>query len=342
MEQAAQMEANMSDLTPMFAAMMQLAQTGSTRRAILITVIVLLACVLMLPFLLVTLKLDGATSFSWPVAAIPSWILQLVALCVLLAASRVPRPPGEEKDWSTEVAAAYEKCLKDAACFRLRTCVTNVFLFAFELLLVLQLEGTLNDSWFMVMCPWIALEIWWLLHRLYYSRVAWTLADPEAAVATENEAWKLLTSSSFWCFFVSFLQRGALRLLTCILIAVRADSTGGSWFAVFVPLYISSVLAVVFACIVKKKQPFLHADDEEEQGTAAPTCCLSCIWLAMLFLAAGKLDGGTYSAAWIFSPIFFFMSLAVCLLSVGISVAQPQHFAHAADIMGEPIGKPTE
>ncbi|CAK9010706.1 Serine/threonine-protein kinase sepA [Durusdinium trenchii] len=245
-------------------------------------------------------------------------------------------------DWSTEVAAAYEKCLKDAACFRLRTCVTNVFLFAFELLLVLQLEGTLNDSWFMVMCPWIALEIWWLLHRLYYSRVAWTLADPEAAVATENEAWKLLTSSSFWCFFVSFLQRGALRLLTCILIAVRADSTGGSWFAVFVPLYISSVLAVVFACIVKKKQPFLHADDEEEQGTAAPTCCLSCIWLAMLFLAAGKLDGGTYSAAWIFSPIFFFMSLAVCLLSVGISVAQPQHFAHAADIMGEPIGKPTE
>eukprot|EP00913_Durusdinium_trenchii_P010634 g9978.t1 len=245
----------------------------------------------------------------------------------------------------------------DAACFRLRTCVTNVFLFAFELLLVLQLEGTLNDSWFMVMCPWIALEIWWLLHRLYYSRVAWTLADPEAAVATENEAWKLLTSSSFWCFFVSFLQRGALRLLTCILIAVRADSTGGSWFAVFVPLYISSVLAVVFACIVKKKQPFLHADDEEEQGTAAPTCCLSCIWLAMLFLAAGKpvklwateVDhslaiccshgppfahkGGTYSAAWIFSPIFFFMSLAVCLLSVGISVAQPQHFAHAADIM---------
>lgn len=31
-------------------------------------------------------------------------------------------------------------------------------------------------------------QIWWLLHRLYYSRVAWTLADPEAAVATENEA----------------------------------------------------------------------------------------------------------------------------------------------------------
>lgn len=99
MEQAAQMEARMSDVTPVLLIMMELAQTNALMRGIVVAIATLLGSMVVLPFILLTLKWDGDTSFSWAVVFIPVWIFQLVILCcqhVFLSMQQLGAPDEEE------------------------------------------------------------------------------------------------------------------------------------------------------------------------------------------------------------------------------------------------------
>eukprot|EP00434_Breviolum_minutum_P040785 symbB.v1.2.036261.t1/scaffold5077.1/size31199/4 len=244
-----------------------------------------------------------------------------------------------------EAAMAYRKFKKEINFFRLQSFVTHLLSLSFQILLILRLEAVFTASWVIVICPWLALEVWSLLLRIYFAPVAWVIADPQGATEAANQAKR---SPRFWLFLIGNLQLGFFRLLTFILVAARADAeayeNAVSWWLVFLPLYISLVLWVALPCLerrVRKRRSLLSEEEENQGSSIAAKGCGAIVWLIMIFLAAGKLEvGGAYSAAWVFSPIFFTVSLAVCLLCLVIIFAQPQHFQRAAESMGEPIGKP--
>lgn len=349
MEQAAQMEARMSDVTPVLLIMMELAQTSALMRGIVVTILTLLGSMVVLPFILLTLKWDGATSFSWAVVFIPVWIFQLVILCcqhVFLSMQQLGAPDEEDP----EAARIHTKLKKEVRLLRFQSCVTHALLISFEILLILRLEGVMTASWVVVISPWLALEVWWFLFRLYVSPVAWALSDPQAATEAGVAQAEVKRTPLFWLFLVGYLQAGVFRFLTSILISARANADGHphavSWWLVFLPLYFSVVLFVAIPCVERavkrRRQRHLLRQEEDNPGSVAAKGCVATVWLMMLWLATGKFDGGAYSAAWVFSPIFFFVSLAVCVLSMVIILARPQHFQRAAESMGEAIGKPAE
>mmetsp|Transcript_58984 Transcript_58984/g.129253 ORF Transcript_58984/g.129253 Transcript_58984/m.129253 type:complete len:623 (+) Transcript_58984:41-1909(+) len=348
MEQAAQMEARMSDVTPVLLIMMELAQTNALMRGIVVAIATLLGSMVVLPFILLTLKWDGDTSFSWAVVFIPVWIFQLVILCcqhVFLSMQQLGAPDEEDP----EAARTHTKLKKEVRLLRFQSCVTHALLISFEILLILRLEGVMTALWVVVISPWLALEVWWFLFRLYVSPVAWALSDPQAATEAGAAQAEVKRTPLFWLFLVGYLQAGFFRFLTSILISARANADGHphavSWWLVFLPLYFSVALFVAIPClerVVKRRRQGLLRQEEDNPGPVAAKGCVATVWLMMLWLAAGKFDGGAYSAAWVFSPIFFFVSLAVCIVGMVIILARPQHFQRAAESMGEPIGKPAE
>jgi len=344
MEQAAQMETHMSDYTGILLVMMEVSQSNALMRSIFVMVVMILGSYVASPFILLTLKWDGDTAFSWAVPFIPCWISQVGILCcqqVFLGMQSAP--PHDEED--PEAAMAYRKFKKEINFFRLQSFVTHLLSLSFQILLILRLEAVFTASWIIVICPWLALEVWSLLLRIYFAPVAWVMADPQGATEAANQAKR---SPRFWLFLIGNLQLGFFRLLTFILVAARADAgayeNAVSWWLVFLPLYISLVLWVALPCLerrVRKRRSLLSEEEENQGSSIAAKGCGAIVWLIMIFLAAGKLEvGGAYSAAWVFSPIFFTVSLAVCLLCLVIIFAQPQHFQRAAESMGEPIGKP--
>lgn len=348
MEQAAQMETRMSDVTPMLLIMMELAQTNALMRGVVLTIVTLLGSMVVLPFILLTLKWDGDTSFSWAVVFIPVWIFQLVILCcqhVFLSMQQLGAPDEEDP----EAARIHTKLKKEVRLLRFQSCVTHALLISFEILLILRLEGVMTASWVVVICPWLALEVWWFLFRIYVSPVAWALSDPQAATEAGATHAEVRRTPQFLLFLVGYLQAGFFRFLTSILISARANAVGHphavSWWLVFLPLYFSAALFVAIPClerVVKRRRQGLLRQEEDNPGPVAAKGCVAIVWLMMVWLAAGKLDGGAYSAAWVFWPIFFFVSLAVCVLGLVTILARPQHFQRAAESMGEPIGKPAE
>eukprot|EP00435_Cladocopium_sp_Y103_P055240 s8_g18.t1 len=232
-----------------------------------------------------------------------------------------------------EAARIHTKLKKEVRLLRFQSCVTHALLISFEILLILRLEGVMTASWVVVICPWLALEVWWFLFRIYVSPVAWALSDPQAATEAGATHAEVRRTPQFLLFLVGYLQAGFFRFLTSILISARANAVGHphavSWWLVFLPLYFSAALFVAIPClerVVKRRRQGLLRQEEDNPGPVAAKGCVAIVWLMMVWLAAGKLDGGAYSAAWVFWPIFFFVSLAVCVLGLVTILARPQHF----------------
>lgn len=329
LEMARQMEAN-----GFFSPIQWLLSLSPGKRQVLALLVVLVAMFFMLPFVLTTLKWDGTAGFHWAIVLIPVWLLQL-PICFLQQCV-VPEPPqGDEEEWGEDERTKFTQQKKEHHWLRFEGFVFSGLLLLFQLLLLLRLEDDISVSWFVVMLPWILLEVWWVVLKVMVAPVQWTRADARAAAEALVNAGTVWKSLKFWCFLLSFVQLGAMRLVAVLLLAECADSGSTSWWIAPVPLYVAAAFSIIKAAV-----DACGSSPQPNSGPAMVATSLSvAAWLTMVLLAVGKLDGGNYSAGLVFSPIFAVFGLATCCFCSVVGWCPRDQLENVAKQAGETIGR---
>ncbi|CAE7693981.1 DNAJ1, partial [Symbiodinium pilosum] len=331
MEMAKQMEAN----GQFFAPIAMLLSLADGKRRLLAFLLLLLGLFFMLPFILITLKWDGSVGFHWTVALIPVWLVQLPICCIQQCVAPEP-PEGDEEEWGEDERQNFKQQKKEARWIHCQGLVVLGLLLSFQILVLLRLEGDITASWFLVMLPGVLLEAWWLVLKVRISPIKWAMTDPVAA-AEAHYAGSVWKSRKFWYFMFGFVQLGMMRLIALLLLAECADSGSMSWWVVPVPLYFSATFRILNAALA------CGSSSRPGSGIAMAAAGLAvAFWLTMLLLAIGKLDGGTYSAGLVFSPLFTLFAAVTCLVSILVGCWPRDHLEDMAKAMGEPIGRPAE
>jgi len=332
LEMARQMEAN-----GFFSPIQWLLSLSSGKRQVLALLVVLVAMFFMLPFVLTTLKWDGTAGFHWAIVLIPVWLLQL-PICFLQQCV-VPEPPqGDEEEWGEDERTKFTQQKKEHHWLRFEGFVFSGLLLLFQLLLLLRLEDDISVSWFVVMLPWILLEVWWVVLKVMVAPVQWTRADAMAAAEALVNTGTVWKSLKFWCFLLSFVQLGAMRLVAVLLLAECADSGNTSWWIAPVPLYVAAAFSIIKAAV-----DACGSSPQPNSGPAMVATSLSvAAWLTMVLLAVGKLDGGSYSAGLVFSPIFAVFGLVTCCFCSVVGWCPRDQLETAAKQVGETIGRSAE
>lgn len=278
-----------------------LSLTKSASRMVLVA-LPFVTVVLIFPAVAVSLKWDGETSWNWRVVFIPLWIVHLVVVFLLLklrtAVSGPLLEPEDEDVDPIERAAAEEK--KHKMKWMVTVSIGVVLLLIIqEAILAGKLEGDLNTtSWFVVLLPYLGFEVCIIYMRLRL--MVGSVSGPTFAILIA-----LLTAFSW----------GLLRLLTVALAAAKADGKLPiSWTLCLIPMLIGASCKLVWSCRTPKDARTMQ--EEEEAFSSGPTFCMACVsiavWLSMLLLAAGKMDGHHYSAFLVFLPFFLLVAQLFC------------------------------
>jgi len=317
-----------------------LSRVGKRERAVALLVLLSFVGAVLSPTILMSLKWDSQLNCHWSVVFAPLWVLQAAALVFLLRCMDVPPPKEDEADWDDEAKAMYKEQKAQMLVTKLSSGFVIVLYMLLQLFVALQLEGAISWSWFCVLLPWATLEVYFLVWRIVGARSTWAMADPKAAMEAT-----LLGGSGhsvkFYKFLAAQLGWGLVRIATFVLVAARADGRfKGSWFLCLIPAIVAGSLVVASAW-ARDREGKLKSDQESqdrtaslEEGQAAPNeevatqdetctaCCSVGFWLFMLCVAAGKMDGGKYSAFLVFLPIFIVACCVTCVFGcvvVGLS-----------------------
>lgn len=247
------------------------------------------------PAVAVSLKWDARVAWNWNVVFIPMWVAQVIALLLVLQLRSVLTQAedvhAEGEDEADRTNAEMRK-RKVKRFFSTGACLVVVLIIQ-EAVIAGKLEDHIQAVWFLVLVPYVLLEMLWLYMRVYPM-----LGNVSGLIPT----------------LVPVLWWGILRLITVFLLAAKADQeVRCSYMLCLLPLMIGGGLKVIWAFC--QRQP-LPTTDEEEPSTGGSAVCGACFtiaaWLSILMLAAGKMDGSTYSAFLVFLPFFLIAANVLC------------------------------
>lgn len=322
-----------------------LARVGKRERAVVLMVILSLSLAILSPAIMVALKWDGTVTWNWCVIFIPLWIFQAVGMLFLLRCVDAQPPDGDEAYWDEEGRHMYAERQHAVRMVRCSGGLVIVLLALLELLVAMRLQGIIGFSWFLVLLPWALLEFFLLVVAWHGAREAFTLSDPEGAAEDGS------CTPKYQTFLLQRLGWGVVRFLTSLLLAARADGLfAADWLVCLVPALCLGVVLVMNACANDSKRRRSRAgedggsqanaqergessqqEQEREQdeggGEGCTVCCSVGFWLVMACAAAGKLDGGTYSAFYVFLPLFLLVGCITCVFSCFVVQLSPEAVA---------------
>mmetsp|Transcript_120655 Transcript_120655/g.341155 ORF Transcript_120655/g.341155 Transcript_120655/m.341155 type:complete len:456 (+) Transcript_120655:43-1410(+) len=316
------------------AVILAMSRVGMRERAIALLLILTASSVLLSPAVLTALRWDHRVTMSWYCVAIPFWIFEVALLIVIFFWVTADRPDDIDSSQEARATAAERKRMlnKFRCCFG----IAMSLLIIFEILVIQKLQGTLGLSWSMVLLPCVLLEAYFLMIRACSAKASWAQSDPAAAATLASLGRSPTSSTSFHYFLLRNLQWGVMRCLTVLLVAARADGKfAGSWLVCTIPAAVCGLLSVVAAVASRCASTAGRADEGREAGEAPPTrrgevfvvTFGVALWLAMWVLAAGKLDGGHYSAFVVFIPLFVSVFAVTCLFSCIVALLGPEDLA---------------
>lgn len=282
------------------------------------------------PVILFALRWDNTVDWPWFIAFIPIWILQALILAILVVVLRgPPAPPPVDGEVDEEAQAEHALRKRTARIAGCSGCLVLLLFVVFEVFLVLRLEYTVTFSWFIVVLPWLFLEVGNLTMTIVYSR-----SMLEEAKAESNKSPCTPPPPGLVFFLLQRLLWGVLRIFTVILMAARADEAfKGSWYLCMIPLMTGALVRIVDALVIKvkfraeqarRRVPGREATEEDVQEPGAGICGAFCIIIFQLTIVcgvAGKLDGAEYSAWLVFLPILLLVFCCMCCLPVLMVIA---------------------
>eukprot|EP00929_Paragymnodinium_shiwhaense_P002533 TRINITY_DN102811_c0_g1_i1.p1 TRINITY_DN102811_c0_g1~~TRINITY_DN102811_c0_g1_i1.p1 ORF type:complete len:454 (+),score=114.80 TRINITY_DN102811_c0_g1_i1:101-1462(+) len=331
-------EGNVGNPADLLKAM---AAVGNRERMLAALVLVSFAAAILSPLILVSLRWDGHIGIHWLAVFIPLWILETIGLVLLLRCIEAPPPADQEADWDAEARNMYEERKAQVCMLKCYGATWVGLMMVAQLFVALKLEGTLHWSWFLVLLPVVLLELLQLTWAYFGAPEAFAQSDPEAAAAAVATG-QFKRSPQFLLFLVKALGWGVVRLITLSLVAARADGLfSGSWMMCCLPAILASAVVILYACTKAGKKrrtpeadpesgsaaapPASQEEAEEEGSPAIGACCSVGFWLVMVLGAAGKMDGGSYSAFLIFLPIFIIVGCITCCFTCLVAQVTPEH-----------------
>jgi len=321
------------NLTPEVAMQMFLSIGAFERFLMILLVTVLIGYLLLFPILL-SVRWDHPRSMTFAHVFLPVWIGLALVLSFCLCFVHPPAFPDlEEEDEHArkEIEETQQKQVNDA--FKLRWGSTAVILTLCTLLafLVLRLDGETNWSYFLVIWPWIVLELGMWAWKCHSAEAYFMMTGHDPEILTQG---KWLTKD--WnVFYAGFTCPHVFHIIFACLIAFKMDGTYPmSWWQVFGPFWVEFALNVALQlsnCNKIKSTEEVSGMPPEQQmkqitkGTIIATIFANCVWVGCVFLLCFKITHPTSFPAWIiFLPMFFVGGCFCCCLSCFLCCMSPE------------------
>lgn len=265
-------------------------------------VLPIIAAILLFPAVALSLKWDNRIGLNWTLVFVPLWIIQIIVLILVLKlrAFMSTRIGAEAAEDESDRASAAERKRKVMQVVTASACMV-VLLLIQEAAVAAKLQGDTQASWVLVLIPYMAIEV--SLIYMQAPMLVESMAGPFVIVAM------MLTSAFWWRL---------LRLCTVALLAAKADDRiGCTWTLCLTPMIVGACCKLLWSCRAKDASRATGEAEEQEEdmssGSGSVVACLSiAIWLSILLLAAGKLDGREYSAFLVFLPFFLLVAQLLC------------------------------
>lgn len=305
---------------------------GPCERLMLILLLTLLIGYFLLFPILLSVRWDHPRALSFTHVFMPVWFGLTLVLSFCFCCVQAPAPPdmdGESEEHRKEQEDQQAQRVSDARKLKWGTAAVILVLSAVMTLLVLRLDGEVKCSYFLVIWPWILLELGQFAYKFYSAEAyfLWTGQNPE--ILTQQ---KWLTKD--WLFFVtSFTCSHIFNIAFACLLASKMDGMKLTWWEVFSPYWVLYVLHVVLAlgkCGRLKTEEDLEGMAPETRarqdtvGTVIAAIILNTIWLGCVVLLCWKLDHHSAFPAWvIFLPLFVISGCLCCCLSCVLCCMSP-------------------
>jgi len=313
---------------------------GPCERFLLILLLTLLIGYLLLFPILLSVRWDHPRSMSFAHVFMPVWIgLSLVLVFCLCCVHAPPAADMDGEDEQTRKENEEQQQQRESDARNVRwggtACILVVGLML--LLLVLRLDGETNWSYFLVIWPWILLEIGLFAYKFWSAETyfLWTGNNPEVLL---EQKW-LTKDWNF--FFVAFTSSHVFHIVFACLVALKMDGMAMSWWEVFAPFWANFVLSTVLGLSkcgsLKTEDELLDMPPEvrarqDTHGTIVCTLILQSMWLGCIVLVCWKLSHASAFPAWVmFLPVFALAGCFCCCLSCILCCMSPDFMRNADD-----------
>ncbi|TPX64434.1 hypothetical protein SpCBS45565_g05847 [Spizellomyces sp. 'palustris'] len=314
----------------------------------------LLAILILFPTF-VSLRADHKVAWSWGVVAIPLFIVDAIVVLGVLTAPAGGEDGYVELDDEEDDAGNYsggfnedrsERILrreemkarrqKQGAWRKLVRLAVVGLVIAFQILVVLRLDGKLSWSWAAVFACWFAVEVCNLV-MVSYDLASWLRkgvpvtpftpnSDPESQQFTPTRP---LSSEEKILLAVDAYDLSVLRILQCVLLVLKLDDIiTWDWRIVFLPTWIWGILQLtllIFDYIRIRRLAATEMGVRPELRAAFYArligfCILAAVFYSGIGLLVVRLQNewegvhGIPPAAVVLIPVFVVLSLALCCL----------------------------
>lgn len=295
---------------------------GCCERMFLISLVTLFIGYLLLFPILLSVRWDHPKSMTFAHVFIPVWLGLGIVLSVCLCC--VPPPPCpdvEEED--EEMRKEIEGKISEHRTARWGSIAIILVLSLLLLQLVLRLDGETQWSYFLVIWPWIVLELGLIGFKFWTAEAAFLMTGNDPDILPQK--WQ----TKDWNFFiVAFTSPNFFYIAFACLLAMKMDGTKMSWWETFLPLWVEWAFGTIFELLkcgkLKSQEELSYMSDEarareETRGTVVCKCFLRCVWLGCIVLLCLKLSHPSTFPAWIiFLPIFVIAGCFCCCLSCAL------------------------
>jgi len=313
---------------------------GPCERFLLIILLTLLVGYFLLFPILLSVRWDHPRSMSFAHVFIPVFLTLTLVLCFCLCCVQAPPDPemdGEDEQARKDHEEQREQHTAEARKLKWGSTFIILVLSLLLVFLVLRLDGETKWSYFLVIWPWILLELGLLAHKFWSAEAYFLMTGHNPEILLQQ---KWLTKD--WnFFFTAFTCSHIFHIIFACLIALKMDGMQMSWWDVFTPFWVQFVLSVVLTLCkcgsLKTEDELLSMPPEvrarqDTRATVVFTIIGEFMWLGCIVLLCWKLTHTAAFPAWIvFLPLFVFACCFCCCLSCILCCMSPDYMRFAED-----------
>lgn len=315
---------------------------------------------------------DLGDNITWAEVFIPVWILEAILFVqyIKFLHMEAERPEGvSPEDWTDPLPSKVE---------RQKGMIRFIMKLLFEILLVLKLDDNLHCEWAYVFIPICVIEFM-NLRKLRQMNLVTFISEEDYEANFEqpysslsqadkekvlNEKGIFVVPTAYEVVVMNEIKKKStsktleivFRVVFLVFLTFKLeDDLDWSWWAVFIPIWISlfCMCSSCFSDFARTQDAVARAsadpdqsisgttnyssientsgpgisDDEKERlqeefQAASSKCCSDCsslsVMMVMLCLLVGKANGAGYSSLWIISPILFICGFILCIVGCAI------------------------
>lgn len=308
-------------------AMAILLNIGVKERMILVMALSAFIGYLLLFPALLCVRWDHPNSLSFAQVFIPIWLALVGVLGICLCVVRPPQADSEEDDEDTR--KKIEDLTRQTRTLQLCGTVAVLIIFALLFFLVQRLDGGVKWSYFVVLCPWLLLEVLIMCIKVRAAGAAFVMSGGDPAILEGNKWF----AKEWLSFVLSSVRSNMFHLVFAVLVALKMEGHALSWWLVFAPIWVDWAISIIWNLVMcgslKPAEELEGMSDEARaaevtKGSITFMFILQLIGLTCIVMFCTKLvNQQAVSAFVVFLPLFVVGCCLCCCLSCIVCVMAP-------------------